>query len=158
MDYKLIKMPIAGIKPHPNNPRTHPESALIALAKSIEAFGWTNPIIMSKDGFVLAGHARLKAAQQAGITEVPVIQTELEGARAEAYMIADNRLQELTEWDMPILKDLLLEMDSLNIPFELTGFTDTEVEGLMTQFHIDDEHNMDAEKKANKCPQCGYTW
>jgi DNA modification methylase len=110
------------LKPHPQNPRVHPDSALEKLGRSIEEFGWTSPILISADGFVLAGHARLKAALAAGIAEVPVIYLDLEGAKAEAYMIADNKLQEETSWDMPLLKDLLESLEGAAVDLELTGF------------------------------------
>ena len=85
---KLVK--IDELKPHPKNPRIHPDSALDKLIKSMDKFGFTNPILASKDGIILAGHARCKAAKKAGIDEVPVIFLDLEGSDADAYLIADN--------------------------------------------------------------------
>lgn len=137
-------MPISELKPHPKNPRVHPDSAIEKLERSIKEFGWTNPILVSKDGYILAGHARLKAAEKAGISEVPVIYLPLEGAKAEAYLIADNRLQDETDWDLPKLKDLLQELDTGEFDLELTGFDMSEIEDLMTQLHIPEE------KKVNK--------
>ena len=132
-------MPISELKPHPKNPRVHPDSAIEKLERSIKEFGWTNPILVSADGYILAGHARLKAAEKAGISEVPVIYLPLEGAKAEAYLIADNRLQDETDWDMPKLKDLLQELDTGEFDLELTGFDMGEIEDLMTQFHVPEE-------------------
>ena len=137
MEIKTVK--INELKPHPKNPRVHPDSAIDKLVRSIKEFGWTNPILVSKDGYILAGHARLKAAEKAGIQEVPVIYLELEGAKAEAYLIADNRLQDETDWDMPKLKDLLQELDTGEFDLELTGFDMGEIEDLMTQFHVPGE-------------------
>ena len=137
MEIKTVK--ISELRPHPKNPRVHPDSAIDKLVRSIKEFGWTNPILVSKDGYILAGHARLKAAEKAGIQEVPVIYLELEGAKAEAYLIADNRLQDETDWDMPKLKDLLQELDTGEFDLELTGFDMGEIEDLMTQFHVPGE-------------------
>jgi len=142
MEIKTVK--ISELKPHPKNPRVHPDSAIEKLERSIKEFGWTNPILVSKDGYILAGHARLKAAEKAGFEEVPVIYLPLEGAKAEAYLIADNRLQDETDWDLPKLKDLLQELDTGELDLELTGFGMDEIEELMTQFHIPEE------KKENK--------
>jgi len=139
---KTVK--ISELRPHPKNPRVHPDSAIEKLVRSIKEFGWTNPILVSADGYILAGHARLKAAEKAGIEEVPVIYLPLEGAKAEAYLIADNRLQDETDWDLPKLKDLLLELDTGEFDLELTGFDMDEIEELMTQFYIPEE------KKENK--------
>ena len=137
MQIKTVK--ISEIRPHPKNPRVHPDSAIEKLERSIKEFGWTNPILVSADGYILAGHARLKAAEKAGIEEVPVIYLPLEGAKAEAYLIADNRLQDETDWDMPKLKDLLQELDTGEFDLELTGFDMDEIEDLMTQFYVPEE-------------------
>lgn len=136
---EVKKVDIKKLKPHPKNPRVHPDSAIEKLERSIKEFGWTNPILVSADGYILAGHARLKAAEKAGISEVPVIYLPLEGAKAEAYLIADNRLQDETDWDLPKLKDLLQELDTGEFDIELTGFDMGEIEELMTQFHVPGE-------------------
>jgi hypothetical protein len=127
-----VKMtPIAELKPHPKNPRVHPDSAIDKLTRSIKEFGWTNPVLVSKEGYILAGHARIKAAQRAGMSEVPVIMLPLEGARADAYLIADNRLQEETGWDMPILTDLINQLKFDDVDLSLTGFEPKEIEKLI---------------------------
>jgi len=155
---KTVK--ISELKPHPKNPRVHPDSAIEKLERSIKEFGWTNPILVSADGYILAGHARLKAAKQAGLKEVPVIHLPLEGAKAEAYMIADNRLQDETDWDLPKLKDLLQELDTGEFDIELTGFDIGEIEDLMTQFapiDLDDADNDGGQnKQLHICPKCGF--
>ena len=133
MEIKTVK--INELKPHPKNPRVHPDSAIDKLVRSIKEYGWTNPVLVSADGYVLAGHARLKAAEKAGISEVPVIYLPLEGAKAEAYLIADNRLQDETDWDYEKLKDLLQDLDTGEFDLELTGFDMGEIEDLMTQLH-----------------------
>ena len=137
MEIKTVK--INELKPHPKNPRVHPDSAIDKLVRSIKEFGWTNPILVSTDGYILAGHARLKAAEKAGIEEVPVIYLPLEGAKAEAYLIADNRLQDETDWDYEKLKDLLQELDTGEFDLELTGFDMGEIEDLVAQLHVPEE-------------------
>jgi site-specific DNA-methyltransferase (adenine-specific) len=126
---------ISDLKPHPGNPRLHPDSAINKLVKSIKEFTFTNPVLLSADGIVLAGHARLKAAEKAGLTEVPVIRLPLSGAKADAYMIADNRLQDETEWDLVALKDILSILDTGELDLELTGFDLEEIEDMMTAEH-----------------------
>lgn len=121
---KIETVHITTLRPHPGNPRVHPESSLRALEKSISEYGWTSPILISKDNVILAGHARLKAARSLGLDKVPVVRLELEGARAEAYMVMDNRSGALSDWDMPRLKDLLQELDSGAFDMALTGFDD----------------------------------
>ena len=137
MELKQVK--IADLKVHPQNPRIHPDSAIDKLARSIKEFGWTNPVLISKDGFILAGHARVKAALKMGIKEVPTIQLDLTGDKAAAYLIADNKLQDETEWDYPVLKGLLESLNTGAFDIEITGFDDKEIEELMTQFHVPGE-------------------
>lgn len=146
---KIETVSINQLKPHARNPRIHPDHAIDKLVRSIEEFGWTNPVLVSEDGLILAGHARVKAAKKAGIKEVPVIRLPLSGDKATAYMIADNKLQDETDWDMPALKDLLEELDTGAFDMDITGFDELEIEDLMTQFHMDPiepEYNENGER------------
>lgn len=147
---------------HPNNPRQHPDFAISKLVKSIQEFGWTNPVLIDKNGRVLAGHARIAAAQKAGVKEVPVIQLPLSGAKADAYVIADNRLQQDTLWDPAVLHDMLEGLKLTNIDLTLTGFDLPEIDKILapmipaTNEEIDEEE-MEGEMK-HSCPQCGFKW
>ena len=136
MHVEMVK--VKELRPHPRNPRVHPEAAIAKLVRSIEEFGFTNPVLVSADGLILAGHARVKAAEKAGLTEVPVIRLPLSGAKADAYLIADNRLQDETDWSLPELKDLLGDLDTGDFDLRLTGFDLHEVEMMMTAVHIPD--------------------
>jgi len=128
---QIENVKISSLKPHPKNPRSHPDEALKRLVKSIKEYGWTNPVLVSEDGYILAGHARVKAAGKAGITEVPIIRLPLKGDKALAYLVADNKLNEMTDWDLPKLSDLLLELDTGDIDIEITGFDNDELESLL---------------------------
>ena len=155
---EIKKVNISELKPHPKNPRVHPDSAIEKLERSIKEYGWTNPVLVSADGYVLAGHARLKAAEKTGIKEVPVIYLPLEGAKAEAYLIADNRLQDETDWDMELLE---LELEELEDMF--TGFSEEEKEVIFNASDVDidsffeDAEEINKEKKEEEiqCPHCG---
>ena len=136
MEIEIVK--INKLKPHPKNPRIHPDSAIDKLVRSIKEYGWTSPILVSEDGYILAGHARLKAAEKAGLDEVPVIYLPLSGSKAEAYMIADNKLQDETDWDLPKLKDLLQELDTGEFDIGITGFDENEIEDLINKYSIQD--------------------
>lgn len=119
------------LRPHPKNPRLHPESAIEKLVRSIQHYGWTQPILVSSDDLVLAGHARLKAALKAGLETVPIIRLPLEGARAEAHMIADNRLQEETEWAPELLGALLKDLEDQLEDLSTTGLDPNEIDSLL---------------------------
>jgi len=134
---ELQTIPIKSLRPFARNPRTHPDSAIAKLVKSIETYGWTNPVLVNKDMTVLAGHARLKAAQKLGMKDVPVIVLDIPDEYAAAYVIADNRIQDETSWDLPTLKDILQELDTGAFDMEATGFSEDEIEKMMTAVHED---------------------
>src|SRR5688572_27498754 len=91
------------IKPYPGNPRTN-DSAVDAVASSLQEFGFRQPIVVDKDGVIVVGHTRWKAAQKLGLKQVPVhVAKELTEAQARAYRIADNKSAELAEWDKELL-------------------------------------------------------
>lgn len=163
MEFNQVKkVKIKDLKPHPKNPRVHPKSALNKLIKSIEKFGFTNPVLVSRDGFILAGHARCKAAEKAGIEEVPAIFLELEGSDADAYLIADNRIQEETDWDVALLKDLIDDLKESNFNIEFTGFEPPELEELFSELHDkevkEDGFDVDKELKEPTISKQGDVW
>lgn len=127
----LQYLDIAQLKPDPANPRKHSERQLKALAKSIKAFGFVVPVAVDSANQVVAGHARLAAAQKLGMTKVPVISLEhLSPAQIKAFMIADNRLSELATWDDKLLGQQLQSLTLLDLDFDLeaTGFTIGEID------------------------------
>jgi len=155
----IADTPIADLKPFAGNPRNHPPEAIDKLVKSIEHFGWTNPVLVDQSGRVLAGHARLKAAEKAGLKTVPVIRLPLSGKDAELYVIADNKTQELTEWDWPKLGDLFGTLDTGELDLELSGFDLGEIEGLVNGLDnakggVGAEPSIDT---GPKCPTCGQS-
>ena len=96
--------PIAELKAHPGNPRTHSPKQIRQIARSIEQFGFTNPILLDQEDRVLAGHGRLAAARLLGMAQVPTIRlAEMSEAQKRAYALADNRLAEAAGWDRELL-------------------------------------------------------
>ena len=93
--------------PYDKNPRKN-DPAVAAVAKSLSAFGWRQPIVVDKDGVIVVGHTRWKAAKQLGYTEVPVhIAADLTPEQAKAYRIADNQTASISEWDLEQLLSLI---------------------------------------------------
>ena len=99
MDFKtgdrlrLEMWPISRLTPSPRNARTHSAAQVAEIAGSIRAFGFSNPILVGEDGDVIAGHGRLAAARQLGLTEVPVIVLSgLDELQRRQLMLADNRI------------------------------------------------------------------
>lgn len=134
---RLEHVPIVALTLNARNPKLHPAGQIKQLAKSIETFGFIVPVIVSRDFDVIAGHGRIFAAKQLGRTEVPCIRIDhLTEAQAKAFMIADNRLTELAEWDERLLAENLKELSLLELDFDLevigfeSGEIDLMIEGL----------------------------
>jgi site-specific DNA-methyltransferase (adenine-specific) len=101
MDIRLVN--INDVKPYEKNPRKN-DKAVDKVAASIKEFGFKQPLVVDKDGILIVGHTRLKAAQKLGIKEVPVIYAEdLTDEQVKAYRLADNKTGEFAEWDMDLL-------------------------------------------------------
>lgn len=105
---------LSEIKPYENNPR-HNDSAVDAVAESIREFGFRQPIVVDKDGVIIVGHTRYKAALKLGLEQVPVhVATDLTPEQARAYRIADNRSSELSDWNYELLAIELEALSSTN--------------------------------------------
>ena len=95
-DLAVVYIPLDTLAEYPNNPRQHDSKQIIKIQRSIESFGFINPILVDEKGQIIAGHARLKAAQLAHMEKVPVIRLgHLSEGQKRAYRIADNKLAEL---------------------------------------------------------------
>lgn len=130
--YKV--QPVKALHPYKNNARTHSALQVEKLAHSIEAFGFTNPVLVDEHGEVIAGHGRLLAAKRLKLTEVPtVVLGGLTTQEKRALVIADNKLALDAGWDMHTLQAELLDLNSPGFDFSLTGFTVDEA----TRFFID---------------------
>ncbi|WP_431285053.1 site-specific DNA-methyltransferase [Humitalea sp. 24SJ18S-53] len=124
-------VPPGSINPMPGAPRKHPASQIRSLVKSIKAFGFNVPILIDGDQRIIAGHARVEAAKKFGMDAVPVIRVEhLSEGQVKAFIIADNRLAELSTWDEQALGAILLDLSGLDLDFDLeaTGFAMAEIE------------------------------
>ena len=119
---EIIQRKISGLKKYANNPRKN-GGAVDAVARSIQEFGFKNPIIIDRDGVIIAGHTRLAAAKKLGLKEVPcIIADDLTGEQIRAFRLADNKTAELAEWDFSMLDDELekiLSIDMGDFGFEL---------------------------------------
>ena len=130
--------PIHSIKPYEKNPRKN-EDAITPVANSIREFGWQQPIVVDKKGVIIAGHTRYYAAQQLGLSEVPVVVANLTEKQAKAYRLADNKTGELASWDFSLLDlelaDLGLDYDMGQFGFDLDFIASTSE----TQFYEDEK-------------------
>lgn len=135
---------IDDLIPFERNARTHSKRQIDQIAKSIECFGFVNPVLVDDEGRVVAGHGRILAARKLGLTDVPVLSLgAMSDADRRAYIIADNRLAELAGWDRDLLTSELGELQSLlhDIDFECLGFDQGELDALLA---LGDDDGADA--------------
>jgi hypothetical protein len=120
---KIQHLAIGAIHPYSRNPRRN-DAAVARVARSIEEFGFNQPIVVDPDMTIVVGHTRYKAAQRLGLHEVPVLVIEdISPEKLQAYRIADNRLNELAEWDDDLLLEEIDQIIERLGSAELTGFT-----------------------------------
>jgi hypothetical protein len=131
---EIKSIPVASLKPYEKNARTHSDEQVEQLAKSIEKFGFNNPILIREDLTVIAGHGRLAAATKLGLVEVPTITlSHLTADQARAYVLADNQLALNSDWDKELLKEELLAIQEAGeIDLALIGFNENDLKYLIT--------------------------
>ena len=114
------------------NPRTHSAAQVEQIARSITAFGWTNPLLVDEAGVIIAGHGRLEAARKLGMAQVPTITlTGLTADQKRALVIADNQLALNAGWDAELLALELGELGAAGFDIGLIGFSDDELAGIL---------------------------
>src|SRR6516165_9433586 len=123
--------PIDTIRPYHNNPRVN-DPAVDAVAASIQAFGFRQPIVVDEDGVIIVGHTRYMAALRLGLEEVPVhVAVGLSPAQAKAYRIADNQTATRSSWDDEKLPLELAQLQAMDFDLNLTGFAADELMRLL---------------------------
>ena len=129
---KIAYMRTRDLVPNPNNARTHSRRQIEQIARSIERFGFNNPILIDSGKQILAGHGRVAAAKLLGIDPIPALKIEhLTDVEKRAYVLADNRLAERAGWDNDILAIELQGLVDLDFDIELTGFETGEIDVLL---------------------------
>lgn len=112
---QIIEKKLSELKPYENNPRKNDE-AVKYVANSIKEFGFKVPVVIDKDGTIICGHTRYKAAKRLKLPTVPcVVADDLSEEQIRAYRLADNKVSELAEWDIPLLTAELQEIFSFNM-------------------------------------------
>lgn len=126
--------------PYARNSRTHSPEQVADLARSIEQFGFNNPVLIDEHNTLIAGHGRVMAAQRMGLAVVPAIRLpHLTDAQRRAYVIADNKLAEQAGWDMAALAREVEDLMAESFDVSLLGFGDDELAALL------DEHGTEPE-------------
>jgi hypothetical protein len=140
LDVLIEHKKLSDLKPYPKNARTHSKEQVKQIVNSIEEFGFTNPVLTDGKNGIIAGHGRVMAAKEMGMTKVPTVPlAHLSKDQIRAYVVADNKLTLNGGWDEEILNEELLAIDDSDIDLELTGFSLDDVKRELEPSEEDDE-------------------
>lgn len=152
---EIESWPLTKIIPYARNPRKN--QAVAAVKASIKEFGFRQPIVVDRDGVIVAGHTRYMAAQELELKVVPVhVATELTPIQIKAYRLADNRTAQNATWDDELLGLELQELQADDFDLDLTGFDDADLARLLDQSI--DTSEIDAEPQIDKAEELREKW
>ena len=144
------------LKPYKKNPRINDYAVKKVLA-SIEEFGFTSPILVDADLVIIAGHTRREAAILKGLKEVPYIVVDwMSPEQVRAYRIADNKLGELALWDEELLRAELFELEAVDFPLEVMGFTEMDLRDLFTEDEPEEEKEKAPKEEKTTLPMLRF--
>lgn len=153
MKEQIVYKQVNELKNNPKNPRLN-DDAVESVAKSIEKYGFRNPLIIDENNIVWCGNTRLKAAKKLGLKEAPCICVkDLTEKQMAEYALLDNKTNEIADWDYEKLEEILPELDleEFNIEWE-TSYNSIDWENVE---EISEENYNEPEHKMLKCPVCG---
>ena len=146
--------PLDRLRPYARNAKTHGPDQVAKIAASMAEFGWTVPVLVSSDGEVIAGHGRILAATQLGLSDAPVIVLDhLSEAQRRAYRIADNKLTELGEWNDAFLSEELKVLAEDEFDLSLIGFGEAELSALLDGIEENDSADREGEDEIPEAPE-----
>lgn len=152
---KIEEISVNDVIPYENNPRKN-DGAVEAVANSIREFGFRVPIIIDRENVIIAGHTRLKAAEQLGLEKVPVVRADdLTEEQVRAFRLADNKVGEISDWDFEMLGDELAEITDIDMAD--FGFPDIDT-GEKERVAPESFEEFESAETEHKCPKCGYEW
>ncbi|WP_263080150.1 site-specific DNA-methyltransferase [Endozoicomonas sp. Mp262] len=152
---------VESLIPYAQNARTHSDEQVGQIARSIDEFGFVNPVLVGSDGVLVAGHGRLMAAKQLGMTTVPVIVLgHLSEAQRRALVIADNQLATTASWNEELLSSELQALADMDFDLDIMGFSDEELEGLLLTDEPEGQSGEDdiPEPEEQPVSQAGDLW
>ena len=149
---KVQDINLSLLKPWEDNPRSN-DGAVDAVVKSIESFGFNVPILCDRQFTIIAGHTRWKAAKKIGMKSVPVIVLGISKVQRKAFAIADNKTTELAKWDYPRLRKVLYELKHKTINMLPLGYSQAELQALLTQQRQFDWKAFEEQLKTRLAPR-----
>lgn len=144
--------PIDRLVPYQKNSRTHSQLQVQQIARSIQRFGFTNPILVDSEDGILAGHGRLAAARDLGLREVPVIVLDhLSQAERRAYLIADNQLALNAGWDTAVLQQEIAALSLADFELDVLGFDLDELNSILDgDFGTEEQEEEEADESFDR--------
>lgn len=129
---EIEHLSVEDLVPYIRNSRTHSDAQVLQIAASIKEFGFTNPVLIDKDGGIIAGHGRVMAARKLKLEEVPCIRlSHLTETQARALVIANNKLALNAGWDDNMLAIELKDLEDQGYDLSITGFSEKELKSLL---------------------------
>ena len=151
---KIEYVDIDTIEVYPNNAKLHPAEQIEQIKKSIQEFGFNDPIAIDENNVIIEGHGRYIACKELDIKEVPIIRlNELTDEQKRAYMLVHNKLTMNTDFDLELLNEELeniLDIDMSQFDFEITDIDWDNVDDLDENTYNEPQHNM------LECPNCHH--
>ena len=140
---KLENIAIEKLIPYARNSRTHSDDQVAQIAASIEEFGFTNPVLIDKEGGIIAGHGRVSAARKLSLATIPCIRlNHLTETQRKAYVIADNKLALNAGWDNEMLTLELEELEDLGFDVDILGFDPSEMNVASVDYSVLDGEDV----------------
>src|ERR1051326_7648211 len=154
---------LSELTPYPKNPRRHSDAQIAQIAGSIAHFGFNSPILIDSKSNIIAGHGRYLASHKLGLDTVPVVVLDhLSETQKRAYILADNKLAELSSFDDDLLREELAELRDAEIDLGGRRFSDDELSVLLADADLPDAGNAEEEDipetPAEPVTRAGDTW
>ncbi len=158
-DMKVGLWDIAKVKPYDKNPRRNDGPAVDVVARSIQQFGFRQPIVVDGEGVIIAGHTRWKAAKKLKLKQVPVhVATDMTPEQVKAYRIADNSTNQVAGWDNDLLRGELLSLSDFGFDFTHFGFSDVDLSRLGVVNAGESDPDEVIEPPADPVSRLGDVW
>ena len=154
MPSQIELWPIERLRPYARNARLHSDNQIAVLAANMVKFGWTMPCLISDDGELIAGHGRIMAATQLGLSKIPVLRlSHLDEDHRRALRLSDNSVADMAEWDELNLGLEVIDLQALGFDTDLLGFSDVFLEGLLNAAQGGDDANGGAIEGEDDIPE-----
>ena len=148
---QIVYKNVDDLIPYARNAKIHDENHINLIAGSIKSFGFNNPVLLDGENGIIAGHGRVLAAKKLGMKQIPTIELQgLSETEKRAYIIADNRLTEKSEWDKELLSLELQDLNELGVDLNTIGFSNDEFENIIgggNPYELTDEHKGKLKEK-----------